>query len=66
MTTYLIGNLLGRLLVSYGLIWLVMFVLFSKFRWRTAFDKTHAWYGLLSVVIPFGLGLASALNTGRL
>ena len=66
MNTYLIGNLLGRLLISYGLVWLVMFLLFSRFNWRTAFSKTHAWYGLLSVTILFGLGLASALNQGTL
>ena len=60
MTAYLIGNLLGRLAVSYLIIWLVMFLVFSGFDCRQAFTRTHRWYGVLSVAAVFFLGLIGA------
>lgn len=57
MTGYLIANLLGRLVASYIIVWLVMFTL-SKFDWRAGFRKAQRWYGILSVVVVFLLGVA--------
>ena len=60
MTAYLVGNLLGRLFMSYVLVWLVVFLVFSKFDWRRAFTRTHRWYGVLAVAAVFFLGLIGA------
>ncbi len=62
MSGYLIGNLLGRLVVSYVLVWVVMFLGVSKLNWRTAFTSTHRWYGIVAVVLVFGLGVTGGLN----
>jgi TRAP-type mannitol/chloroaromatic compound transport system permease small subunit len=61
MNTYVIGNLLGRLLASYIIIWLCL-LLFSSFNWRQAFDRSRKWYGLLLFSCVFLLGLAGGLN----
>ena len=61
MNAYLLGHLLGRLFVSYLLVWTVMLVL-AQLDWRAAFARTHRWYGLLGVV----LGLAAGLGRGGL
>jgi len=45
---YVIGNLLGRLLFSYLLVWFICF-LASRFNWRAAFRKTRRWWGILCV-----------------
>jgi hypothetical protein len=61
MTSYIIGNLLGRLLASYIIVWLAMFTA-SNFDWRAGFRKAHRWYGIVSVVIVFLLGVAGAAS----
>lgn len=64
MSAYLVGNLLGRLFFSYVFVWLLMFIVASRFEWRQAFRRTHKWYGLLTVVALFAVGIAGALRQG--
>jgi hypothetical protein len=66
MDAYLIGNVLGRLVMSFALVWLVMFLLFSHFNWKTAFGKSLKWYGLLSVSALFILGIVAGISQGTL
>jgi hypothetical protein len=61
MTAYIIGNLLGRLVASYLIVWLVMFAV-SNFDWRIGLRKTHRWYGIVSVVVVFVLGAAGGAS----
>jgi Ca2+/Na+ antiporter len=65
MNVYLLGNLAGRAIVAYLLVWLTMFV-FSRFRWQEAFRRTHRWYGLASAVALFAPPLAIALAHGEI
>jgi len=65
MSLYLIGNLLGRLAISYALVWLVIWLVFSHREWRAAFRKTHRWYGLVTVVALFAVGIAASVANGR-
>lgn len=64
MSAYLVGNLLGRLLISYVFVWLLMFIVASKLDWREALTRTHKWYGLASIGAVFVLGMAGALSKG--
>ena len=66
MSTYLVGNVLGRLLISYAFVWLVIFIVASGFNWREALKHTHKWYGLASIGAVFVLGMAGALSKGGL
>ena len=63
MSGYIIGNVLGRLAISYLLIWLVMWLVFARRDWRVAFSRAHRWYGLLSVCVVFSLGLVGAMSS---
>ena len=65
MNTYLIGNLLGRLAVSYLIVWVVLFAI-GHFDARAAFARSRRWYGLLAVAAVFTLGVAGALSRGGL
>ena len=56
MTSYVLGNLAGRLLVSYLIVWTVM-LLMSKIHWRDSFRRTHRWYGVVTVAMVYALGL---------
>lgn len=56
MSAYLLGNLAGRLLVSYGMVWMVM-LLVSRIDWRNSFRRTHRWYGLASIATVYVLGM---------
>ena len=58
--SFVLGNLLGRLLVSYALVWLVLF-LASRFNWRLAFARSKRWYSLLAVVALGVLGMGAAV-----
>jgi Ca2+/Na+ antiporter len=59
MSVYLLGNLAGRIIVAYLLVWSTMFV-FSRFRWQEAFRRTHRWYGLASAAASFAPAMALA------
>jgi hypothetical protein len=60
---YLLGNLLGRALVSYVLVWLVCW-LSCRFDWRIAFRRSVRWYGLLAVIVLALLGVGAAVGRG--
>lgn len=58
MTLYLLGNLVGRLVASYLIVWLVL-LLIGKLDWRKAFRGTRRWYAILAVVVLFVVGIAA-------
>jgi formate/nitrite transporter FocA (FNT family) len=57
MTAYLLGNLLGRLALSYALIWVLMFLMLARLDWREAFKRTNHWTGLVATTTTFLIGL---------
>lgn len=57
MTAYLLGNLIGRFVLSYALIWLVMFLTLSRLKWPDAFKRTNHWTGLIATTTTFLIGL---------
>jgi hypothetical protein len=64
MTAYLLGNLIGRLAISYLLVWLVTWLLLARLHWRATFRRTTHWIGLLATAVTFFLGLLTTLSTG--
>lgn len=66
MSFYLLGNLLGRLVVSYALVWLVMWIIIARLNGRRAFHHANRWYGLLSVIVIFVTGVFIAAAKGAL
>lgn len=66
MSLHLLGNLLGRLVVSYALVWLFMWIIIARLNWRRAFHNTNRWYGLLSVIVIFLTGVFIAAAKGAL
>ena len=60
MTAYSLGNLVGRLLLSYLVVWLVCVVL-ARGDWRRAFRLSRTWKGMLGLVVVFVLGIAGGL-----
>jgi hypothetical protein len=63
---YLTGNLLGRALVSYGLVWCVLLVV-CRFNVKLTFRRSVAWYSWFIVVLLTLLGLAAQVaNRGGL
>lgn len=61
--SYLLGNFIGRLIISFVLVWIV-WLLVSKLNWRQAFARSRRWYSLLAVVLLSLLGMGSAIVTG--
>jgi hypothetical protein len=55
--SFVLGNFLGRAVISYALIWLVCWML-SRFNWRLAFKRSGRWYSVLAVVLVALLGMA--------
>jgi hypothetical protein len=64
MTAYLIGNIIGRLTLSYAIIWLAIWLGLAKLNWRDAFRRTHHWTGLAATTMAFLLGLIAAQSHG--
>jgi hypothetical protein len=60
---YVLGNLVGRALTSYALVWLVCWIA-SRFQWRAAFRLSMRWYSVLGVVLLTLLGIGAAVNRG--
>ena len=60
MTAYSLGNLVGRLMFSYLVVWLVCLV-FARGDWREAFRYSRTWKGVLGLVVVFVLGIAGGL-----
>ncbi len=65
MTLYLVGNLFGRLLASYLVVWIVLFFV-ARLDWRGAFRRSIRWYGILATVALFLLGVLAAKSGGSL
>lgn len=61
--SFVLGNLLGRAVVSYLLVWIAC-LLGSRFDWRTAFVRSRRWYSILAVIALTLLGLGGALAGG--
>jgi hypothetical protein len=61
MSAYVVGNLIGRLLISYTIVLLAMLV-GSTTDWRRALRRTHRWYGAAGVIAVFSVGLAVAMT----
>lgn len=63
MSLYLFGNLVGRLVLSYVIVWVVLFLV-ARFDWRKAFRGTTRWYGILAVLVLFLLGIGGLYQRG--
>lgn len=64
MSAYLLGNLLGRLAISYTLIWFMMWLMLARLDWRDAFHRTNHWTGLIAITTTFLIGLIAAQASG--
>jgi hypothetical protein len=64
MSAYALGNLVGRFVLSYALIWFVMWLMLAKLNWRDAFRRTHHWSGLIATTTLFLIGLISTAEAG--
>ena len=64
MSAYGLGNLIGRLVAAYALIWLVMWLMLARFSWRDAFRRTNHWSGLVATTTVYLIGLIAAQSTG--
>lgn len=58
--SYILGNLIGRALVSFLLVWIVC-LLVSRLDWRKAFARSRRWYSVLAVLALTLLGMGSAM-----
>ncbi len=61
MDAYVLGNLAGRLLISYLLVWLLCW-LFSKCNYKKSVRRLHSWQGLLGVLVLFGVPLLASVG----
>ncbi len=59
---YLLGNLVGRALVSYVLVWVVWWLV-SRFDVRRAFARSLRWYSWLAVLVLSLLGMAAGVQS---
>ncbi|HEY0942442.1 MAG TPA: hypothetical protein VGE08_20280 [Steroidobacter sp.] len=64
MSAYLLGNLLGRLVLSYALVWLLLCLTVARLNWREAFRRTNHWSGLSASITTFLIGLIAAQPNG--
>jgi apolipoprotein N-acyltransferase len=60
--SFVLGNLIGRALLSFALVWIVC-LLISRLNWRRAFARSRRWYSVLSVALLTVLGMGSAIVT---
>ncbi len=56
MDAYMMGNIVGRLLTSYFLVFFA-YLVFNKFEWRSVLGKINSWVGIPIVLIVFFVGL---------
>jgi hypothetical protein len=64
MSAFLLGNLLGRFILSYALIWIVMWLMLARLDWRDAFRRTNHWTGLVAITTTFLIGLIATQSNG--
>jgi len=62
--SYLLGNFVGRAIVSFLLVWIV-WLLASRLDWRAAFQRSRRWYSVTAVLALTVLGMSSAMVTAR-
>jgi uncharacterized membrane protein len=60
MTAHLLGNLMGRLVLSYALVWLLLCLTLARLSWRDACRRANHWSGLAASITTFLIGLAAA------
>lgn len=60
MSGYVVANLLGRLLASYSIVWIVNLIA-AKGKGRLAFKRTNSIGGLLAVGFLLFVGLAKVM-----
>lgn len=60
---YVAGQLIGRLLASYLIVWLVCLGL-SKGDWRASFRLSRRWGAVLAVVVLFVMGMVPLFGRG--
>ncbi len=58
--SFILGNLFGRAIASYVLVWAVCW-LSSRLNWRLAFARSTRWYNLLAVAVLTLLGMGAAI-----
>ena len=61
LSLYVLGNLIGRLLMAYLVVWLVCLAL-ARGNWRDAFTRSRRWPAVVAVLVLFGLGLAGSVG----
>lgn len=64
MSAISIGDLTGRLFISYLLVWALTWLAVARRDWRGAIRRTRSWYGITTVMLIFSLGLL--INVSRL
>jgi len=52
-----IGNLLGRFVLSYALVWFTAWFVLTRLNLREAFRRANHWGGLIATTTIFLLGL---------
>lgn len=58
---HVVGNLIGRLLVSYFIVWLVCLA-GTRGDWRAALRRTRRWYAFMAVLFLFLAGLGATIG----
>lgn len=64
MSAYILGNLLGRLALSYVLIWLVTWLMLARLSWRETLQRMNHWTALIAVITTFLIGLVTTQLDG--
>lgn len=62
MSAVEIGSILGRLAVSYSIVWTFLWLFVAKRDWRHATLRTRRWYGVVAVFAIFSMGLITAAS----
>jgi hypothetical protein len=57
-----IGNIVGRLFVSYVVVWIILWLTAGARDWRKTTRCTRRWYGILAVLIVFLTGVLTAMS----
>lgn len=60
--SYVVGNLIGRALISFLLVWIVC-LLASRFNARAAWQRSKRWYSLVMVTLMTLAGMGTTIIT---